>query len=131
MASASVTRNPSTQSGSTPWRRIAAEMWGPPPCTITGWMPEKWSMATSSANDARSVSSTMAAPPYLMTTVLPRYWRMNGTASEKMRALAMVAAIRCLTGDGALVSDGHGSTPAIGSPAFSGIPSIRLAHWTA
>ena len=36
----------------------------------------------------------MADPPYLMTTVWPRKSLMNGKASEKMRALPIVFAIR-------------------------------------
>jgi hypothetical protein len=55
-------------------------------------MPTKCSIATSSANVFRSDSSTIAEPPYLMTTVVPRYALMNGIASLKMRAFPIVFA---------------------------------------
>ncbi len=50
IVSASVTRNPSTHSGSTPACPIARVICGPPPCTITGCSPTKASKATSPAN---------------------------------------------------------------------------------
>ena len=51
-------------------------MSGPPPCTITGFIPTSLSNATSRANDAFSSGVVMAAPPYLMTIVAPANSRM-------------------------------------------------------
>ena len=69
--SSSVTRMPPTKRDSLPSRFIMAPIWGPPPCTITGLMPTQRSRITSRAKGAfRSVCS-IAAPPYLMTTVFP------------------------------------------------------------
>ena len=44
---------------------------GPPPCTTTGWIPTFSSATMSSAKAALSVSSVIALPPYLTTTILP------------------------------------------------------------
>ena len=44
---------------------------GPPPWTITGLRPTYLSRTTSVAKSSRSVSSRIAAPPYLITTVRP------------------------------------------------------------
>ena len=41
MVSASVTRNPSWNSASLPTRSISAPIWGPPPWTTTGSMPDR------------------------------------------------------------------------------------------
>jgi hypothetical protein len=46
-------------------------MSGPPPCTTTGFMPTYFRSTTSRANSSRSSASTIAAPPYLITTVFP------------------------------------------------------------
>ena len=51
-------------------------MSGPPPWTITGFIPTSFSRATSRANDAFSSGVVMAAPPYLMTIVAPANCRM-------------------------------------------------------
>ena len=42
---------------------------GPPPCTTIGFMPTYLRSTTSRAKSSFSVSSVIAAPPYLMTTV--------------------------------------------------------------
>ncbi len=59
-------------------------MSGPPPCTTTGFIPTYLSSTTSRANSSRSAGSTIAAPPYLMTTVLPWKSRMYGSASRSV-----------------------------------------------
>ena len=46
-------------------------MSGPPPCTTIGLRPTYLSRTTSRANSSRNAASSIAAPPYLMTTVLP------------------------------------------------------------
>ena len=51
-------------------------MSGPPPCTTTGLIPTCRSSATSAANDALSSGEVIAAPPYLMTMVVPANSRM-------------------------------------------------------
>ena len=51
-------------------------MSGPPPCTITGFIPTSLSRATSRAKDAFRPGVVMAAPPYLMTIVAPANSRM-------------------------------------------------------
>src|SRR5713226_749019 len=84
--SASVTRMPPTNFGSLPSRFMSAPIWGPPPWTITGSMPTKRSRITSSANDRLRSPCSMAEPPYLMTTVLPRNSRMYGSASMRISA---------------------------------------------
>src|SRR5689334_4279711 len=69
-------------------------MSGPPPCTTTGFNPTYLSSTTSRANSSRRAGSTMAAPPYLMTTVRPWNSRMYGSASSRVamsRAGAMAA----------------------------------------
>src|SRR5712692_1393420 len=84
--SSSVTRMPPTNFGSLPSRFMSAPIWGPPPWTITGSMPTKRSRITSSANDRLRSPCSMAEPPYLMTTVLPRNSRMYGSASMRISA---------------------------------------------
>ena len=42
---------------------------GPPPCTTTGFMPTRRISTTSCANRSASAGSSIAWPPYLMTTV--------------------------------------------------------------
>src|SRR2546429_100190 len=53
-------------------------------------MPVEQSNAMSSANGFASGARSIAAPPYLTTTVLPQCSRMYGSASRRMRALAIV-----------------------------------------
>ena len=45
-------------------------MSGPPPWTTIGFSPTYFSSTTSRAKSSRSSGSVIAAPPYLMTTVL-------------------------------------------------------------
>src|SRR3954453_5390352 len=59
-------------------------MSGPPPCTTIGLSPTYFSSTTSRAKSSRSAGSVMAAPPYLMTTVLPWNSRMYGSASSSV-----------------------------------------------
>src|SRR5215212_8839625 len=59
-------------------------MSGPPPCTTIGFRPTYLSSTTSRANSSRSSGSVIAAPPYLMTTVLPWNSRMYGSASSSV-----------------------------------------------
>src|SRR5437667_1138187 len=84
--SSSVTRMPPTNSGSLPSRFMRAPICGPPPWTMTGLMPTKRSRITSSANGSLRSARSMAAPPYLMTTVFPRNSRMYGSASRSTSA---------------------------------------------
>ena len=59
-------------------------MSGPPPWTTIGLSPTYLSSTTSRANSSRSSGSVIAAPPYLMTTVLPWNSRMYGSASRRV-----------------------------------------------
>ncbi len=43
---------------------------GPPPWTMTGFMPTSFSITTSRANPALSAGSVIALPPYLTMMVL-------------------------------------------------------------
>src|SRR5436305_439122 len=85
--SASVTRMPPTKRGSLPSRFISAPIWGPPPCTMTGLRPTRRRRMTSSAKGSLRSARSIAAPPYLMTIVLPRNSRMYGSASSRTSAL--------------------------------------------
>src|SRR4051812_5340071 len=58
-------------------------MSGPPPCTMIGLSPTYFNSTTSRANSSRSAGSFIAAPPYLITTVLPWNSRMYGSASRR------------------------------------------------
>ncbi len=73
---ASVTRWPSTKTGSMPRRLIWRVISRPPPCTITGRMPTSLSSTTSLANCSANCGEVMAAPPYLTTMVEPWKRRM-------------------------------------------------------
>src|SRR5262249_25797089 len=66
---------------------------GPPPWTITGLMPTSRSRMTSSAKGSLRSARSMAAPPYLMTTVLPRNSRMYGSASMRISARRSASSI--------------------------------------
>ena len=59
-------------------------MSGPPPCTMIGFSPTYLSSTTSRAKSSRSSGSVIAAPPYLITTVLPWNSRMYGSASSSV-----------------------------------------------
>src|SRR3954469_6912228 len=59
-------------------------MSGPPPWTTTGLSPTYLSSTTSRANSSRSAASSIAAPPYLITTVRPWNSRMYGSASSSV-----------------------------------------------
>src|SRR6267143_1230081 len=83
----SVTRMPPTNCGSFPSRFISAPIWGPPPCTMTGLRPTRRRRITSSAKGSLRSARSIAAPPYLMTIVLPRNSRMYGSASSRTSAL--------------------------------------------
>src|SRR5256712_3030601 len=85
--SSSVTRMPPTKRGSMPRRFMRAPICGPPPWTMTGLIPTKRSRITSSATGSWGPARSIAAPPYLMTTVLPRNSRMYGSASRSTSAL--------------------------------------------
>src|SRR3954451_4329585 len=63
----------------------------PPPCTTIGFSPTYLSSTTSRAKSSRSAGSVIAAPPYLMTTVLPWNSRMYGSASRSV-------AMSCISG---------------------------------
>src|SRR5215212_2678032 len=59
-------------------------MSGPPPWTTIGLIPTYLSSTTSRAKSSRRSGSAMAAPPYLITTVLPWKSRMYGSASRRV-----------------------------------------------
>ena len=71
MVSASVTRIPSTNRVSLPMRSSSLPICGPPPCTTTGFTPTSFIRTMSRAKLLLSASSSIAAPPYLITMVLP------------------------------------------------------------
>ena len=81
MASSVVTRWPSMNFTGISKRFMASEMASPPPCTITGFTPMIFRSTMSAMTSARSCSSTMADPPYLMTMVLPVMFLIHGIAS--------------------------------------------------
>src|SRR5438093_465792 len=80
----SVTRIPPTKRGSLPRRFIRAPICGPPPSTMTGLMPTSRRRITSLANNSFRSARSIAAPPFLMTMVLPRNSRMYGRASRRI-----------------------------------------------
>mmetsp|Transcript_48484 Transcript_48484/g.123010 ORF Transcript_48484/g.123010 Transcript_48484/m.123010 type:complete len:249 (+) Transcript_48484:549-1295(+) len=84
IVAASVTRRPRTNLGSMPIFASHELISGPPPCTSTGFRPSARSSATSRM--VRSGDSTMAAPPYLMTTTLPFSRAKPGSDSASARA---------------------------------------------
>src|SRR6267142_1787758 len=84
--SGSVTRIPPTNFGSLPRRFMRAPICGPPPWTITGRIPTSRRRRTSRANCSLRSACSMAAPPYLMTRVLPWKARMYGSASSSTSA---------------------------------------------
>ena len=88
MVSSSVTRRPSTNSGSLPSLRINVLICGPPPCTTTGCMPTSCMSTTSVAKRSASAAFSIAWPPYLMTTVRPENSRMYGSASARTIAFS-------------------------------------------
>src|SRR3954452_14863316 len=59
-------------------------MSGPPPWTTIGFSPTYLSRTTSRAKSSRNSGSVIAAPPYLITTVLPWNSRMYGSASRSV-----------------------------------------------
>ena len=69
MVSGLVTRRPPRNSEAIPSRSSIAEIWGPPPCTTTGFSPADRRNTMSWANACLSSSSTMAFPPYLTTMI--------------------------------------------------------------
>src|SRR3954467_14654609 len=71
-------------------------MSGPPPCTTTGLSPTYLSSTTSRAKSSRSCGSTIAAPPYLTTTVRPWNSRMYGSASRRVSMSRMAPLGRVL-----------------------------------
>src|ERR1700693_4088300 len=97
MVSASVTRIPPTKCGSLPSRFMRAPIWGPPPWTMTGRMPTSLNRSTSLANCSLRSACSMAAPPYLMTRVLPWKARMYGSASSSTSARWTIACVSVST----------------------------------
>src|SRR3954469_8611452 len=90
--SASLTRSPPTNCTGSPRRSMKLVISGPPPCTTIGLIPTYLSSTTSRANSSRSAGSSIAAPPYLMTTVLPWNSRMYGSASRSVPTSRMLGA---------------------------------------
>src|ERR1019366_6881236 len=95
--SLSETRRPPTNSTGRPRRSMWPVISGPPPWTTIGFRPTYLSSTTSRANSSRSAASSIAAPPYLMTTVLPWNSLMYGSASRSVPTSRM-ASSRCVVG---------------------------------
>src|SRR5204862_7641430 len=83
VASSDTLRPPRNSTGRSR-RSMYFVMSGPPPCTTTGFRPTYLSSTTSRANSSRSSASSIAAPPYLITTVLEWNSRMYGSASSSV-----------------------------------------------
>ena len=66
MVSSSVTLNPLTNLDSLPNLSIDLEISGPPPCTMSGFIPIYLRKTVSRAVEAFASSSTIACPPYLI-----------------------------------------------------------------
>ena len=60
---------------------IARDIALPPPWTMTGFTPMILSSTISAMTSARSSASSMADPPYFMTTVFPVTFLIQGIAS--------------------------------------------------
>ncbi len=86
----SVTRMPCRNSLLMPILVRRSPICGPPPWTITGFMPTSFSITTSRAKPAFSAGSVIALPPYLMMMVLSWNRRMYGSASARICALSAV-----------------------------------------
>lgn len=65
---------------------MASVMALPPPWTMTGFTPTIFKSTISAMTSARNCSSTMAEPPYLITTVLPVMFLIHGSASTSTSA---------------------------------------------
>mmetsp|Transcript_37436 Transcript_37436/g.105685 ORF Transcript_37436/g.105685 Transcript_37436/m.105685 type:complete len:255 (+) Transcript_37436:257-1021(+) len=84
MVGPSVTRRPFLKFGFMPTFSSHELISGPPPWTSTGRMPTQARSTMSATTPALSLSSFIAAPPYLITMVLPRnFWRY-GRASDRI-----------------------------------------------
>src|SRR4051794_13791079 len=112
---------------------------GPPPCTTTGLSPTYLSSTTSRANSSRRAGSSIAAPPYLMTTVRPWNSRMYGSASRRVatsRAGAMSPfCLQRRPGGGVVPPPGPALPLRTLAPARGGLlarvrlrPRLALAH---
>ena len=88
IASGVVTRSPPRNSLSMPSRVSIDPICGPPPWTTTGRMPAYRRKATSWAKACLRVSSVIALPPYLTTTIEPWNCSSHGRASMRVAALA-------------------------------------------
>ncbi len=86
MTSGVVTRRPFLNSEGRPRAPTSLEMSLPPPCTIMGFTPTRRRSMMSAMTWARRSGSTMAAPPYLMTTVEPARALIQGRAWMRTRA---------------------------------------------
>jgi len=73
IAVASVTRRPSMNFAASPASFMRWVIALPPPWTSTGLIPTASRNTTSRRNFSTMCSSSIAAPPYLMTKVCPRY----------------------------------------------------------
>ena len=82
MAAGVVTRWPSLNSTGKLSASNTLLMALPPPWTMTTFTPRILSSTMSLMTSARSFSSTMAAPPYFTTTVLPVMFLIHGSASN-------------------------------------------------
>ena len=72
----SVTRMPCRNSLLMPILVSRSPICGPPPCTITGFMPTSFSITTSRAKPAFNAGSVIALPPYFTMMVLSWNRRM-------------------------------------------------------
>ena len=87
MASGLVTRRPPLNSLAMPSLSSITLIWGPPPCTTTGRMPQRRRKTMSSTKARLSSSLTIALPPYFTTSVAPAYLVSQGSASMRVPAL--------------------------------------------
>jgi hypothetical protein len=90
MVALSVTLRPSTKSDFTCSFSSMRLICGPPPCTTIGLMPHCFNSTISLAKRLARLGSTMAWPPYLTTTASSSYRCMNGSASDRMRAVSAI-----------------------------------------
>ena len=127
--SASVTRSPSTNSGSLPSRRMRSVICGPPPCTTTGFMPTSRMSTTSWANRSASAGSSIAWPPYLITTVAPGELadvrqRLGEDRAPSARAIARAVA-DVVASDVPMFSSTYAWVRSVNSIVASPLPSCR------
>ena len=128
--SASVTRRPSRNSGSLPSRAMRSPIWGPPPCTTTGRMPDGVHQ-----HDVLGEAVGQVRVDHGVAAVLhddggaEEAPDVGQRLDEDAGPLGRRAESRPAASAGRVGA--HGYTPAIGRPVVSGRPASRLAHCSA